>query len=48
MGGALFQVTQWMEQSGLPHLSPSVSKDLRTCEEQLSRLESHDEAIEVS
>ena len=36
-----------MQQSGQPHLLPSLGKDLRTCEEQLSQLETHNEAIEV-
>lgn len=45
--GLLSQVTQWMKQSGLPHLSSSLGKDLRTCEKQLSQLESHNETVEV-
>ena len=45
--GLLSQVIQWMKQSGQPQLLPSLGKDLRTCEEQLSQLEVHDETIEV-
>ena len=45
--GLLSQVIQWMKESGQPHLLSSLSKDVRTCEEQLSQLETHDEAIEV-
>ena len=45
--GLLSQVMQWIKQSGHPHLSPSLGKDLRACEEQQSKLESHNETVEV-